>query len=177
MISRLFLIGALAFVFGGSSCKKEATSNRYELLLPSNFPAPEYNLASNPVTPEGFELGKRLFYDPLLSQDSTISCADCHISFSAFSHPDHITSHGIRGQFGKRNAPAIQNLIWQRAFFWDGCFPEDAHRSKFHPRRAFSTKLIHFFRNLTSTEGFICRICRINPSLSSGEIITAPFLP
>jgi cytochrome c peroxidase len=124
MKSRLFLIGALAFVLGVSSCKKEDTPNRYEVLLPSNFPAPEYNLASNPVTPEGFELGKRLFYDPILSQDSTISCADCHISFSAFSHPDHITSHGIRGQFGKRNAPAIQNLIWQRAFFWDGGVPD-----------------------------------------------------
>jgi cytochrome c peroxidase len=122
MKNRYFLIGLL--ILTGSSCKKETSESSFEVFLPSNFPAPEYNLASNPVTPEGFELGKRLFYDPILSQDSTISCADCHISFSAFSHPDHITSHGIRGQFGKRNAPAIQNLIWQRAFFWDGGVPD-----------------------------------------------------
>lgn len=124
MTDRLFLMAVLLICLGWSSCKKEATSGRYEVFLPSNFPAPEYSLASNPVTSEGFELGKRLFYDPILSQDSTISCADCHISFSAFSHPDHITSHGIRGQFGRRNAPAIQNLIWQRAFFWDGGVPD-----------------------------------------------------
>lgn len=108
-----------------SACKKDQpTVADYTVQLPSNFPAPVYDLSNNPVTKEGFELGKRLFYDPILSRDSTISCADCHISFSAFSHPDHATSHGIDGLFGKRNAPGIQNLIWQKSFFWDGGVPD-----------------------------------------------------
>lgn len=109
----------------GVACKKDQTTQAdYTVRLPSNFPAPVYDLSNNPVTEAGFELGKRLFYDPILSRDSTIACADCHISYSAFSHPDHATSHGIDGLFGKRNAPAIQNLIWQKSFFWDGGVPE-----------------------------------------------------
>lgn len=91
--------------------------------LPSNFPAPVYDLSANPITEAGFALGKKLFYDKLLSRDTSIACGDCHISFSAFSHPDHATSHGIDNLFGRRNALPMQNLLWQREFFWDGGVP------------------------------------------------------
>ena len=113
-------------LIASAGCQQK-DSLKYEdiaVVLPANFPSPTYNLQQNPVTKEGFLLGKKLFYDPILSRDSSIACADCHISFSAFSHPDHPTSHGIDGLFGRRNAPAIQNLIWQKAFFWDGGVPE-----------------------------------------------------
>lgn len=102
------------------SCRKESDDRKYEVFLPSNFPAPAYDLSQNPVTKEGFELGRKLFYDPIFSRDSSIACADCHISYSAFSHPDHPVSHGIGGLFGKRNALPVQNLIWQTSYFWDG---------------------------------------------------------
>ena len=91
--------------------------------LPSNLPAPNYDLSQNPVTEEGFALGKKLFYDKILSRDGTIACADCHISFAAFSHPDHPTSHGIDNLFGRRNALPIQNMLWNKEFFWDGGVP------------------------------------------------------
>lgn len=91
--------------------------------MPSNFSIPAYDLSQNPVTEAGFALGKKLFYDKILSRDTTIACADCHISFSAFSHPEHPTSHGIGNQFGRRNAPAIQNMLWGKEFFWDGGVP------------------------------------------------------
>lgn len=91
--------------------------------MPANFPAPAYNLSQNPVTEAGFNLGKKLFYDKIISRDSTISCADCHISYSAFSHPDHPTSHGIDNLFGRRNALAVQNMLWGKEFFWDGGVP------------------------------------------------------
>lgn len=91
--------------------------------LPSNFPAPAYDLSQNPVTEAGFALGKKLFYEKALSRDSTIACADCHISYSAFSHPEHPTSHGIDNLFGRRNAPAVQNALWNQEFFWDGGVP------------------------------------------------------
>jgi len=91
--------------------------------LPSNLPAPNYDLAQNPVTEAGFALGKKLFYDKILSRDGSISCADCHISFAAFSHPDHPTSHGIDNLFGRRNALPIQNMLWKKEFFWDGGVP------------------------------------------------------
>ncbi len=113
---------AMLIVFLLSSCKKEDADEQqeYKVFLPANFPAPTYDLSQNPVTKQGFELGRKLFYDPILSRDSSIACADCHISFSAFSHPDHATSHGIEGLFGRRNALPVQNLIWQSSYFWDG---------------------------------------------------------
>lgn len=67
-----------------------------------------------------FELGRTLFYDPILSADSSISCASCHLSYTAFAHVDHPTSHGIANRIGKRNAPGLFNLAWRQDFHWDG---------------------------------------------------------
>lgn len=108
-----------------ASCNKNdpAPAQGFEVLLPSNFPAPVYDFAGNPVTQAGFELGRKLFYDPILSRDNTISCGSCHIQYSAFTHHGHGVSHGIDGLLGKRNAPAIQNMAWGDAFFWDGGVP------------------------------------------------------
>ena len=87
---------------------------------PANFPAMVYQLNQNPPTVEGIALGKTLFYDPLLSRDTTISCGFCHQQFAGFGHSDHPLSHGIGGKFGPRNVPGLQNLGWDREFFWDG---------------------------------------------------------
>lgn len=84
------------------------------------FPKPLYDLEKNKPTPEGFMLGRKLFYDPILSRDNTVSCATCHQQFAAFAQTDHSFSHGVNGAFGKRNAPALQNLIWRDAFMVDG---------------------------------------------------------
>lgn len=66
------------------------------------------------------ELGRALFYDPILSRDSTISCSSCHSSYVAFTHVDHKMSHGIDDRIGRRNAPALMNLAWSNSFMWDG---------------------------------------------------------
>ena len=66
------------------------------------------------------ELGRYLFYDPILSIDGSTSCATCHQQFSAFAHIDHALSHGVQGRIGRRNVPALQNLAWQTSFMWDG---------------------------------------------------------
>jgi cytochrome c peroxidase len=89
-------------------------------VYPEYFPEPTYNLSSNPLDSVKIELGKVLFYDPVLSKDNTISCASCHSPFNAFSHTDHDLSHGIHDQIGTRNAPALFNLAWQHIFMWDG---------------------------------------------------------
>jgi cytochrome c peroxidase len=114
------------FLFlGFFACKKENTTinEDFKFSTPSNFPTPTYDFSKNEISKEGFELGRRLFYDPIFSRDSSIACGDCHISFSAFSHPDHGVSHGIGGKLGTRNAPAIQNMAWRNTFFWDGGVP------------------------------------------------------
>lgn len=88
--------------------------------VPPNWPAPKYDFKSNPLTQEGFTLGRALFYDPILSIDSTVSCASCHQQFSAFATYDHPFSHGVNNSLTTRNAPSLQNLAWQKEFMWDG---------------------------------------------------------
>lgn len=90
------------------------------LRQPANFPASVYDLNRNPLTVEGVALGKTLFYDAQLSRDSTISCGFCHQQFAGFGHSDHSLSHGIGSKIGTRNVPGLQNLAWEREFFWDG---------------------------------------------------------
>lgn len=88
--------------------------------IPKNFPQPVYNFTNNPLTKEKIELGKILFYDPILSKDNTISCSSCHLSYTAFTHTDHDLSHGIENRIGTRNAPSLTNLAWSNNFMWDG---------------------------------------------------------
>lgn len=106
------------------SCRKTASvkpgPQPYTLELPADFPAPVYDMSQNPLTVQGIALGRRLFYDPRLSRDSTVSCGFCHQQYSAFAHFDHPLSHGIDNRNGFRSVPALFNLIWQKDFMWDG---------------------------------------------------------
>jgi cytochrome c peroxidase len=87
---------------------------------PKNFPEPVYDLKQNPVTKNGFELGRKLFYETALSRDGSISCGNCHVQTSGFTQHGHDLSHGIEDRLGNRNSPPIMNLAWSRSFMWDG---------------------------------------------------------
>ena len=91
-----------------------------EVNIPSNFPEMTYDLNSNQPTKNGFELGKKLFYDGNLSANGFISCGFCHEQRFAFTHHEHQFSHGIDDLEGIRNTPAIQNMAFQSEFAWDG---------------------------------------------------------
>lgn len=114
-----------------SSCRKDElpvnySPTPYQLETPSYFPAlPDFG--KNPLTVEGIELGRRLFYDERLSGDNTMSCATCHMPSKAFSD---ITagSIGIDGLTGNRNTMAIFNLAWSPSLFWDGRSPSLEHQ-------------------------------------------------
>lgn len=97
-----------------------ATPTPLHIGLPAHFPQPVYDLSQNPPTVQGVALGRRLFYDPRLSRDSTISCGFCHQQFAAFAHFDHALSHGIDNRTGIRSVPSLFNLLWQKDFMWDG---------------------------------------------------------
>ena len=72
--------------------------------------------AGDPATPAA--LGEQLFFDPILSQDRTVSCASCHKPEHAFA--DNVAlSPGIHGQLGTRNTPSAMNTAGRLAFFWD----------------------------------------------------------
>ncbi len=75
----------------------------------------------NPQTIEGVALGKRLFFDPLLSANNTISCATCHAPQNAFTD-NTATSLGVDGMSGTRNSMPLFNLAWNydERFAWDG---------------------------------------------------------
>lgn len=75
--------------------------------------------ADNPLTKQGIALGRRLFYDPILSANNTQSCGSCHEPSLAFSD-DRRFSIGIDLIEGNRNAPVIINAAWLRSAFWDG---------------------------------------------------------
>lgn len=103
----------------GFSFSNKFTTPLY-LEVPQYWPKPFYDFKRNPITEEGFQLGRNLFYDPILSRDNTISCQSCHLQQTGFTHVDHQLSHGIEGKIGTRNSMALINLAWSKDFMWDG---------------------------------------------------------
>lgn len=87
---------------------------------PEYWPKPAYDFEKLSMSEEEFQLGRHLFYDPLLSRDNTISCASCHLQATGFTHVDHDLSHGIDGNIGTRNSMTLMNLAWNTSFMWDG---------------------------------------------------------
>lgn len=89
--------------------------NDREVIIPE-MPIP----ADNPMTEEGVELGRHLFYDKLLSRDNTLSCASCHLPQGAFT--DNLAvSPGVDGVSGKRSSMSLLNVgFFDNGLFWDG---------------------------------------------------------
>ena len=103
------------------SCRKDNTRylpTPYNLEIPSHFPDMIIP-ADNPMTVEGVELGRFLFYEKRLSGDNTQSCASCHLPSASFSDPNQYST-GIDGIQGNRHSMALVNLGWEDFFFWDG---------------------------------------------------------
>lgn len=118
---------ALAFLFC-FSCENEpveqyvATPSPLQIpkLFSDNIIAPIIPI-NNPQTQEGIALGKKLFFDPILSGNNTQACADCHAPENAFTDSAKF-SEGINGNLGTRNSMPLFNLAWNydEKFFWDG---------------------------------------------------------
>lgn len=128
-----FFIFFLFLSFFFYTCKKEPATivdtgtlshlphdpQSYELVNPTFFTAMVIP-ADNPMTVEGIELGRHLFYDPILSSDSTISCGSCHQLEKAFT--DGLAfSPGVNGTLGKRSSMSLANIGYStQGLFWDG---------------------------------------------------------
>jgi len=94
------------------------TQTPYEIISPPGFP-PMPIPEDNPMTEEGIRLGRMLFWDPILSSDSTLACAGCHAPNAAFSENLPV-SVGTEGIAGTRNSMPLFNLGWLPEFTWDG---------------------------------------------------------
>ncbi len=126
-MKKFYLIYLTLFVVGFFlSCKKktieisEYSGETWGFSTPTGFPSPDYKFENNAQTRARFELGRFLFYDPLLSSDSSISCSSCHAQPHAFADHNIALSKGVGGVKGHRNAPALSNLAWYSDFMWDG---------------------------------------------------------
>lgn len=146
-----------------------------EIKIPANFPAPVYDLSANQVTKEGFELGKKLFYDARLSRNNTISCGFCHQQSAGFTHHGHDVSHGIDDKLGRRNSLPVQNLIFYKTFFWDG----GVHNLELVPLNAIANEV----EMDEEVENIIAKLessadyrSRFNAAFGSGEITSTRFL-
>ncbi len=118
----LFSIGCL-FIIGAAKDDSYGTYNPsyLQIKVPKGWPTPARNyFINNRLTEQGFQLGKKLFYDSRLSKDREVSCASCHQPFGSFATFDHDLSHGVANTFTTRNAPALMNLAWMNSFHWDG---------------------------------------------------------
>ena len=85
--------------------------------------------ADNPPTAETVSLGRRLYYDPILSADKTISCATCHAAQTGFTDP-HPVSIGVGGKKGTRHSPTVINSAYSYLQFWDGRAPSLEEQAK-----------------------------------------------
>jgi cytochrome c peroxidase len=83
--------------------------------LDANRPVPK----DNPLTETKVQLGRRLFFDPILSPDGTVSCASCHDPAHGLAGQARLAV-GIKSQQMSRNAPSLWNRAYGTAFFWDG---------------------------------------------------------
>ncbi len=110
-----------------SACQKDDTpplpaeTDEYVLHVPYGFPQPEIP-ADNALTRIRVALGRRLFYDPALSADSTRSCGSCHAAYLAFSDSTAV-SFGIQGRAGTRNTPTLANVAYQKHLLREGGVP------------------------------------------------------
>ena len=108
------------------ACQKEASSpmdeTPYELNIPYGFPTPVFP-EDNELTKARVALGKKLFYDPVISRDSSISCASCHKQALAFAD-DKTLSPGVEGRLGFRNSSPLVNLAYLTFVNKDGGVPK-----------------------------------------------------
>ncbi len=137
-IKGLLIFGLLSLISG---CKKDPFLDKitvvsskptpYFLVLPKSFPQMTIP-KSNPLTFEGIALGKRLFYDPLLSGNNKLACASCHQQNASFVDSNKRFSLGVTGVLGGRNSMPIFNLGYASAWFWDGR-AKTLEEQVFHP--------------------------------------------
>ncbi len=105
------------------ACDTDLAEREEESMLsvPIGFPAPVFP-DDNTLTKERWDLGKRLFYDPILSVDGSISCSSCHLPEKAFTD-GRVVSQGVGEREGNRNAPTLANVAYHPYLTREGGVP------------------------------------------------------
>jgi cytochrome c peroxidase len=95
------------------------TAAEFEVPVPLGLELFMHVPDTTPITRERVLLGERLFLDPLLSGDGTVSCASCHRPDRAFADTVPV-SGGTSGRHARRNTPTLLNVVWREVLMWDG---------------------------------------------------------
>ena len=119
------LLFSLAF-FTFFSCQKEKPNTPAPVFpalmeIPEGFPEVEH-LEGNEFSKARWDLGKKLFFDPIMSADTSISCASCHLPSLAFSD-DKAFSVGVENRLGTRNSPTLANVAYHPYYTREGGLP------------------------------------------------------
>jgi cytochrome c peroxidase len=125
MTSRVTLAALLISL--GTCILADAPSSLPKDTLPAKLPLDVIPLGleartlpkDHPLTEARVQLGRKLFFDPILSGDNTVACASCHQPDHGFASAEP-KPRGIRGQQLTRRAPSLLNRAYGNAFFWDG---------------------------------------------------------
>lgn len=101
----------------------------YNLVVPPSITDAPRIPADNPLTNQGVELGRFLFYEKMLSADNSLSCSSCHQQAKAFTD-GRATPQGVFGRVGRRSAMSLANVMWVDSLNWDFRFTriEDQNR-------------------------------------------------
>ena len=117
VIAFILLLPAVVWAADSNS-----STSSFEIKLPLGIPRDLWAYfipQDNPMTAAKVELGRRLFFEPRLSADGTVSCATCHDPKRAFTDGKRI-AEGIGGRTGVRNSPTLLNAMFNAGQFWDG---------------------------------------------------------
>ncbi len=116
----LVVIGGLLIWYGLRNPVVSARPIGKPIVIPTPLGLPPVPIpADNPPTLQTVELGRQLYFDPVLSVDGTVSCATCHSPAFGMSDPKPV-SEGVRRQLGTRNSPTVLNAVYYSSEFWDG---------------------------------------------------------
>lgn len=116
-----YLIVLFGLIFSCKPKDESTSSSEYHFTKPNGFSEPLLR-DDNPMTRAKIALGQKLFFEPMLSRDSSISCGSCHKQEFAYTDPQAI-SFGVDDRLGIRNAPTLSNLAWYPYFFVEGGSP------------------------------------------------------
>ncbi len=141
--------------------------------IPNHFPEP-YIPEHNELTEARIKLGEKLFFDPILSRDSTISCSTCHNPRYAFTDRKE-KALGIKGSIVNRNTPTLTNVAYNNSFMLDGVNPslENQALVPFHEKNEFDLHILIASDRLLNDSDYVDLSMRAYDEKPSPFVITS----